>query len=203
MPVSRTYRSPLREEQAEQTRIRLLETLTDVLAGEPNDDDVTVALIAERAKVSVRTAYRYFPTKEAMFDEFNEWIRKRIGMPPMPVSIEGLPAMAAELFASFHKNEALMRASRRSRASAEVRKRRKLEQVRAVQKSVQQFAPQLGDLRTRQIGAVLHNLFGSEPWLNMLDNWGLTSLEASDAVRWGLAAIITKLETETARKGRK
>jgi AcrR family transcriptional regulator len=203
MPVSRTYKSPLREEQAEQTRERLLETLTEVLAGSASDDDVTVALVAERAKVSVRTAYRYFPTKEAMFDEFNEWIRKRIGMPPMPTSIEGLPDMAARLLTSFDENQTLMRASRRSRASAEVKRRRKLEQVGAVRKAVEKFAPSFDDLKTRQAGAVLHNLFGSDTWLNMIDNWGLSNSETIEAVRWGLEAIIAKLETEKARKGRK
>ncbi|MBA3459247.1 MAG: helix-turn-helix transcriptional regulator [Deltaproteobacteria bacterium] len=203
MSVSRTYKSPLREEQAEQTRERLLETLTELLASDADGDSVTVALVAERAKVSVRTAYRYFPTKDAMLDAFNKWMRTRLGSPEPTTSIEGMPDMAAKLLTSFAENESVIRASRRSRSDVELRKVRKAEQVRAVKKAVEKFAPQLDDLKSRQVGAMLHNVFGSEPWLNMLDNWGLSTPEAIEAVRWGLDAMITKLETERARKGRK
>src|SRR5688572_27376997 len=101
MSVSRSYKSPLREEQAEQTRVKLLETLTELLADDAHGDDVTVALVAERAKVSVRTAYRYFPTKDAMLDAFNKWMRVRLGSPEPTTSIEGLPDMAAKLLTSF------------------------------------------------------------------------------------------------------
>lgn len=203
MPVSRTYKSPLREEQAEQTRTRLLETLTELLADDAHGDDVTVALVAERAKVSVRTAYRYFPTRDAMFDAFNVFNRHKFGSPAPNVTLEGLAKHATELLTSFEKNASAIRAARRSRVDIEIRRRRKLEQVRALKKAVEKFAPQLDDLRARQVGAALHNLFGSEPWLNMLDNWGLTTPQAIEAVCWGLDAMIKKLETETPRKGRK
>ena len=72
MSATRPYESPLRAEQLEQTRLRILEAMADVLADE-EVEEVTVPLVAMRARVSVRTVYRHFPTKEALFDAFGEW----------------------------------------------------------------------------------------------------------------------------------
>jgi AcrR family transcriptional regulator len=202
MPVSRNYHSPLREEQMEQTRTKLLETLEEMLA-RADDEEVTVAAVAARAKISVRTAYRYFPTRETMIDAFNAWVRTRLGYPEAPNSIEALPQMAADLLRTFAANERTVRAMKRSHVAHEMRDRRKATQVDAVRQALKKFAPNLDDLRTRQIGAVIHNSFGSDAWLAMLDHWGLSTPEAIDAVTWALDALITKLETERARKGRK
>ena len=72
MSTTRPYDSPLRSEQMEQTRLRILEATADVLADE-EAEEVTVPLVAMRARVSIRTVYRHFPTKEALFDAFGEW----------------------------------------------------------------------------------------------------------------------------------
>ena len=72
MTTTRPYESPLRAEQLEQTRLRILEATADVLADE-EVEEVTVPLVAMRARVSLRTVYRHFPTKEALFDAFGEW----------------------------------------------------------------------------------------------------------------------------------
>ena len=72
-----TYESPLRAEQMEQTRLRIREATADVLADE-EVNEVTVPLVAMRARVSVRTVYRHFPTKEALFDEFGEWAEEHL-----------------------------------------------------------------------------------------------------------------------------
>jgi AcrR family transcriptional regulator len=67
MKTARTYTSPLRADQMEQTRLRILRAVTDVLA-DPGTEEVTIPLVARRARVSLRTVYRHFPTREALFD---------------------------------------------------------------------------------------------------------------------------------------
>src|SRR5215212_10043279 len=99
MTVPRTYNSSLRDDQMEQTRLRIVETVADMLAD--GVDEITVASVAERAKVSVRTAYRYFPTKEDLIDAFNQWMGRKWGTLPLPTSIDDLPAIAANAYQSF------------------------------------------------------------------------------------------------------
>lgn len=178
----------------EQTRERLLETLTEMLAA--SADEISVAAVAERANVSVRTAYRYFPTKEALIDAFNAYTGQRMHSPEWTFDVERLTEIAAGLFRSFAQNERLFRASRRTNAGHELRKRRKADQVREIQRSLKAYAPKLGERRRLQIGAVIHNVFGSEAWLAMLDNWGLTGDETVEAVRWATEAVVAKLEAE-------
>jgi AcrR family transcriptional regulator len=68
MPVSRQARRPkdLRENQKARTRAALVDAATELLreGGAP-----TVPEAAERARVSRATAYRYFPTQDALLTE--------------------------------------------------------------------------------------------------------------------------------------
>src|SRR5215204_1675420 len=77
MSAIRPYDSPLRAEQMEQTRLRILGATTEVLA-DPASDEVTIPLVAKRAQVSLRTVYRHFATREALFDAWAEWVDERL-----------------------------------------------------------------------------------------------------------------------------
>lgn len=63
----RSYSSPLRAEQAAATRLRVLDAAIDLLH-EADSGDVAIPDVAERAGVSVRTAYRVFPTSEDLLE---------------------------------------------------------------------------------------------------------------------------------------
>jgi AcrR family transcriptional regulator len=201
MTATRTYKSTLREDQMEQTRERILETLEKMLADE-TAMEVSVAAVAERAKISVRTAYRYFPTKEALLDEFNVWMRKRFGSPPIPVSMEELPENAAALIRYFETNSQLIRASR-SMSAREVRKRRKVEQVNAITKLTAESVARLDEREIKLRAAMIHQLIGSEGWLNLRENWGLTPDECIEAVQWGLRTLSAQLAADDKSKKRK
>jgi AcrR family transcriptional regulator len=200
MSVTRTYKSPLREQQMDDTRDRILDHVAELLAA---GEEVTIAAVAERATIAVRTVYRYFPTKEALLDEFNAWLGARQRHPRLPVTVEEFGPMVADLFRSFDDNEQLTRAARRSATFEEMRKRRKALQVKAGKKAVAATAPHLDEAARDRIGALVHTIVGSDAWLGMRDHWGLSTDEAIAAVRWGIDAIVEKLERDKSHKGRK
>src|SRR5829696_10022360 len=111
MTTTRPYESPLRAEQLEQTRLRILEAMADVLADE-EVAEVTVPLVAMSARVSVRTVYRHFPTKEALFDAFSEWAEEhlRLTLVSYPETLEGVRDMAPALYRMYDEQEPLIRA---------------------------------------------------------------------------------------------
>ncbi len=197
MTVSRTYNSPLREEQMEQTREKILETLAELLADEATHD-VSVASVAERARISVRTAYRYFPTKDALIDAFHDWVRTKFGAPPLPATVEDMHDNVPLLIRYFETNQRLFRAMR-SIPARELRKRRKVEQVKAVTKMVAKGAPNLDSDQVKLRAAALHQLLGSDVWLALRDHWGLTQDEIVDAIQWGIRALSTQLAADDAR----
>src|SRR5689334_19845539 len=91
----RVYRSALRDEQADQTRARILEGVALALAENPND--VSIPRVATLAKVAVPTVYRHFPSKQALFDALREEYQRRLKMPSkLPSDVDTLfPALRA------------------------------------------------------------------------------------------------------------
>src|SRR6266508_715980 len=124
MSATRPYESPLRAEQMEQTRLRILEATTEVVA-DPASEEVTIPLVAKRARVSRRTVYRHFATREALFDAWAECVdeRLRIHLHSYPESAEQLAPFARDLYRSYDESASLVRAMLTSRAARAVRER--------------------------------------------------------------------------------
>src|SRR5439155_25451340 len=118
--------------------------------------ELTVAEAATRAGVSVRTAYRHFPTKDALFEALDDWFMRRWGPAPRyPEHLDELPAMVRKLYQSFQDNEQLMRAALRTRSGNEVRARRKQQQARAMAKMVENEGRELDPVEVRRIAGAL------------------------------------------------
>ena len=70
---ARQYNNSLREDQAAQTRARILDATVALLA-ETGESDVAMPDVAVRAGVSLRTVYRNFPSRDALLDAVASWI---------------------------------------------------------------------------------------------------------------------------------
>ncbi len=200
MGVTRSYLSPLREGQQEQVRARIIEKVREVLA-DPSVGELSVPEVARRAGVSVRTVYRYFPTKEALIDGWNDSMAKSFhDGKPFPRDLDELPDGIRSLFASFASHAEDMKAQRYSKVAGEVRASRKKTQRRAIAKAISELTRHSSDVEARKVGAIFHNLASSESWLNMVEVWGLESTEAADAAVWAIEAFREKVERERRRR---
>jgi AcrR family transcriptional regulator len=190
--MTRAYRSALRIEQTGQTRERILETFMEMLA-EPGTHDVTIPELAKRAGVSVRTAFRHFPTRDALFDGLNEsW---NAAQPTrLPRTPESFAAYVRSLYAGFAERESLVRATRQSKPLQEARARRKPQQRKHMAELFAPVTRHLDDRDARKAAAVLHVLAGSDTWLTMRDVWELTPDEAADASAWAIETLIAQLK---------
>src|SRR4026207_1350213 len=72
----RMYRSPLRDERANQTRTRILDGLVQVMAHN-GIAELSIPLVAKEAGVSIPSVYRYFPTKKALITALDEYAHQR------------------------------------------------------------------------------------------------------------------------------
>lgn len=75
---ARTYSSPLREAQAEQTRERIIDAALRVLGD--RGAAFTMPAVAKEAEVSLPTVYRLFPNKESLTNVASEAVRSRFGV---------------------------------------------------------------------------------------------------------------------------
>jgi AcrR family transcriptional regulator len=188
----RAYNSPLRDRQAEQTRELILRALTEQLS-DAGLKDFNIPRLARRAGVSVRTVYRYFPTKDALLEEFAYWLDSQIGSAEAPSTIEELVALPESAFPAFDEMEPLIRAqwlTPHGRASREVGRKRRLANWRKVLADVTNNLPD--EEQVRGLGVVLF-LLSSRAWQALKDEFGMDGRESGKAVSWALRTLIADL----------
>jgi AcrR family transcriptional regulator len=192
------YESPLRAEQMEQTRLRILEATADVLADEAVDE-VTVPLVAMRARVSVRTVYRHFPTKEALFDGFGEWAEQhlRVALLSYPQTLEGVREMAPALYRMYEQRAPLIRALL-SKRGQEIRARTRRRRLATFEKAMREVTDGLGPTERRRALGVIYLLVSAPAWQAMRDQWDLNGEEAGKAAAWAVRVLTDELRRNPA-----
>ncbi len=198
MSTARPYESPLRVEQMEQTRRRILEATADVLADEAVDE-VTVPLVAMRARVSVRTVYRHFPTKGALFDAFGEWAEEhlRLVLHSYPDTLEGVREMAPALYRVYDEREPLIRALM-SKRGQEIRARTRRRRLKTFERAMQELTQDLEPAERRRALAVVYLLVSAPAWQAMRDQWDLAGEEAGQAAAWAVRVLTDELRRNPA-----
>ena len=164
MSTARPYESPLRAEQMEATRRRILEATADVLADEAVNE-VTVPLVAMRARVSVRTVYRHFPTKEALFDAFGEWAEEnlRLVIHSYPDTLDSVREMAPALYRMYDEREPLIRALL-SKRGQEIRAGTRRRRLTTFEKAMREVTEGLEPAERRRALAVVYLLVSAPAW---------------------------------------
>lgn len=194
--TSRSYRSPLRERQARQTRQLLLSAAADELVAN-GVQDTTIAAIAERAQVSQRTVYRHFPDWQTLLDALTEWVdselaaRMEFTLPASAdVSLDELLATGRALFAAMEDvgrpAEAMVLTAQANRLLSEGHR----ERTRATERVIADGLPAVDPSTRRQVSAVVRLLFGSHTWYSLTRELGLTAEQAGEAVSRTARALL-------------
>jgi len=190
---SRSYHSPLREEQVRLTRDRILDALTELLA-DRRPDDITTREIAERAGVAQPTVYRYFPDRTALLDgiteRINELAAESEGGGYALESIDEIGPRIEWLFATSDTIPVEMRAE--ALLNADPRRfgddtRRHSEEMLSV---VTAEFPELDGRQHLQLAGLLRCLGSSQAWLRMREEFGVPGAEAGPLMRWAVDTLV-------------
>lgn len=152
----------------------------------------TMQDVADAAGVSVRTVYRYFPSREAFAEDLREQARR--GQQEMesrrgPGDWMENPEFFAATFESFEERTDLIRAGRALRESGidPVGAGDRTEEVRARLEASDDVHPEA----VAQMTGVLRLLGSTDAWLRLTeDDIGLDSREAGLAVQWAMEALM-------------
>jgi AcrR family transcriptional regulator len=197
--MSRRYESPSRKAHAEETRTSILRALVDLIVDE-GPGTISIPQVAERAGVSVRTVYHYFPTKEALFDGLTDAIPSLTEQPDgtRPVNptspaelVTGIPAAYRYLDA----NRRMFRALSVSELGGRMASARQPERVGRMDSALEPLRERLDPDEYRRLRGVVGVLASFDAFDGLTTVWGLTCEEASDAAAWAM-----KVLTDRARR---
>ncbi len=192
---TRTYRSPLREAQAGQTRGLILDAFAGLVA-DGRVDGWSVRQLATAAGVSERTVYRYFPDRGALVEGLTDYLIERIGAAPIEASLEttdDLVAVVEEMFRLFDAEADLTRAAlilRIGPGPATDDSQRRNEMMAGL---IERSFPALADVDRQRLLAVVRSLTGSATWLRMREEFGLSGDESGAIVSWALGVLFTEI----------
>ena len=201
MKKARTYKSPLREEQAAATRERILAGLASVLAGK-DSGEASYREIAAAAGVTEITVYRHFPNKEELLRAFWWWLDRRLTDAGMPQEETALADGVRALFVAFDRKEPLIRASLLSPQGRAMRNSMNAERRAGFEKALAAATRGLPAAERRRAHAVVQLLYSGYAWLSMKDQWDLTGEESGDAAAWGIGLVLDHLHRRQRALGR-
>lgn len=190
--ATRTYNSPLRAEQMEQTRERILEAAAEQLL-EEGLEELSLPRAAQRARVSVPTIYRHFSTKEALMQELTDWVDRKLKLSEVPESIDEFTEYMPRFFAYLDENEPLVRARLLSRVHRQIHQDTRRRRDKLVEKAMEDVTARLDPLDARRACAVVRVLMNSGAWEMMRVNWNLTGEQAGEAVAWAIRILVDEL----------
>lgn len=192
---SRTYTSPLRASQAEQTHNLILDTLAEMVA-EDGFEGIVVNELAKRAGLAARTVYRHFPDRDALHDALAKRISDLAVWTATGLSEKSSdwPEVIQQVFLEFDAQETVSTVAARlnavrGRASSDSNQRRSSfrDQIRA------EF-PTLAEAEIEALLAVVQLLGSSRTWLRLREELNMTGEQSGPIMRWLLELVLADVE---------
>lgn len=194
---SSEYRSPLRAEQAAQTRERIERAAADLLNADGGAESITFRAVAERAGVTEMTVYRHFPTREDLLQGLWRNLNARMGPAiSMPTDVKDLLAQHDSLYEGFDRIAPQIIASLTTPQGREVRAALDEPRRRAFRAIVAEVNPDLNVARRTQAAAILQLLHSAHAWMSLREQWGLNGRESAAATRWAIDTLLKQLRRE-------
>jgi AcrR family transcriptional regulator len=188
--ASRTYRSELRESQAEATRQRILDALAEVMAD--GVAALSVPLVAKRAGVSVGTVYRHFGDKAELVAALMPHAARRTGtvIDSSPSTIEEMDDLVHKVFRHFESADDLIRAAFASRMGRDVRLDWSEARLDTMKEVFRRLDSDLTPEKTEHLSRTALILTTSDTYREWKERLDLTPDEAADEVMWTIRTLL-------------
>jgi AcrR family transcriptional regulator len=195
IPAKRRYDSPLRRQQAAETRERIVAAGASLVHGYVAWDwtNLTAQAVGERAGISERTVHRYFPTERKLRDAVLQRLYEESGVELDDLELGQFADVTARLFnylSTFSTAPATV--DDPSLASMDQQRRD------ALLKSVVRATPDWSDRDRTSAAAVLDILWNQPPYERLIMAWGFDNERATAAITWVIGLI-----EEAIREGRR
>lgn len=199
----RTYRSELRDAQAAATGERIVDAALELMV---EGGDPTMAQVAERAGVAVRTLYRHFPDRDALGAAIGRRFDSRVrtdGSSPPPADLDELLERLHHAGRAIFAHEAEHRASLVSPAALESRKATAARRLAWLRHPISDLLDELDDADGARLVALLRVLNSAGSLFTMVDYAELDEDDAVEAAAWAVRTLVEAARRDaTARTAR-
>jgi AcrR family transcriptional regulator len=191
-------RPDLRGAHQAETRRRILQAVTDLLA-EEHPSSISVPSVVERSGISRATIYRHFPTKEALLDAsahgIDEQTREWLGT-DAPIPGHNMSEFIHRAWAELANHLPALRASQLPGLGRELRRRRGIRRHADAVAGMQGYGIDTDtDLGRRMVRLTLA-LSSSSMLLEQLDRMGMDVTDAADDVAWAIETLAEVVRQE-------
>jgi AcrR family transcriptional regulator len=191
----------LREQHAIATRERILGAVADLLE-RGAVEELTIPAVAEASGVSLRTIYRYYPTREQLMEAAGRWIGDELLKHPYPRDLDEVADLYQEGARDFDSRPGLVRALAFSQLGQRVRGYRRRERVEAIGSMLRSELMALSEPELRQAEAVLAYLHNMLAYTALREESGLSGEEIGEAIGWAIRTLIADLRKRNRNAGR-
>src|SRR5437588_10678953 len=139
----------LREQHAQATRQRILAAVADLIE-DGDAEELTVPAVAEASGVSLRTIYRYYPTREQLLEAAGRWIGDELLKHPYPRDLDEVADLYEAGSRDFDERPGLVRALALSQLGRHVRGYRRRERLEAIGRSLRAELTELSERELQQ-----------------------------------------------------
>lgn len=191
---------PLREQQKEATRQRIVRAVADLVA-EAHPASISVPAVAARAGVGVATVYRYFPTKEALLDASAMVLggdSKLTSLDQMPTTFAEAASVLPDQFAAIARQISLAQNQLASPLGRELRRVRWQAKQAAMTTALRGSGIDPASPEGERLAAVADVLTSSTAVLELHDKAGIPIDEAAAHVLWALDVLERATQEELA-----
>lgn len=197
--VARSYRSQLREAQAAETRVRILEATMRVIA--TGVAGLSVPAVAREAGVAVPTVYRHFRTKSELLAALYPHAARRAGLDQIadPRSLDELQPMIRALLGRLDDLDDLSRAAMASPGAAEVRQATISTRLQRIRRLTDSIEPKLEEADRDRITRLLTVLTMSSSLRMWRDHLGLSVDAVAEEIDWIVRAALFAINERKAR----
>jgi AcrR family transcriptional regulator len=192
----------LRDEQAAAARERILSAVAQ-LVEKGELDDLTMPDVATASGISLRTIYRYYPTREKLIEAAGRWIGNELMRHPYPRTLDEVADLFEVGCPDFDKRPGLVRALALSRLGRRVRGYRRRERLGAISRALRDELPAAPEAELRRAEAVLAYLHNMLAYTTLHEENGLDGEEIGRAIAWAIRTLVDDLRRRNRRDQRR
>lgn len=196
--IRNKYKSRLRGLQKELTRESILKSLEKLLLTE-GLEGFSVPKVAAQAGTSVKTIYRYFPTRQALLDAATRWFGDRLYGGSVKTRArflqpDDLITNIAWAMESYDRHPALVKVFHTTQAGRQIRQNAIQHTLATRTKLIKSINPQLTEKEAIALAALFQLFMSSETWQQFKEIWGIDGKEAAKVLEWAAKIFLAEVK---------